>query len=60
MLRGMVCMLRDRMYECECVRKILYATGEEEKRKKNINRSGGCDAPAMRFDLLAVFAHDEA
>ena len=42
---------------CECVRKILYATGEEEKKKKNISRSGGCDAPAMRFDLLVVFAH---
>ena len=34
--------------------------GKKRKEKKNINRSGGCDAPAMRFDLLAVFAHDEA
>lgn len=37
--------------ECgiECMRRILYATGRKRKEKKNINRSGGCDAPVVRF-----------
>lgn len=46
-------------YGIECKMRVceedIVCYGEEEKRKKNINRSGGCEAPAnMLCELLTL------